>query len=782
MDHTTGPLLVLAGPGTGKTRLLTHRIAGLIQRELAYPAEITAITFTRKASTEIRERVEHLLGQDVADLTIATIDALAYAILYAESKNKPVKVADEWESAKLVSQAIEQVRLDRRVWTVRRLMSDIARAKDTGQSYADILIQGKGYHDPLLAYAALAADPSNTLALTAIVQSPSRGIDVESWQKIKHGRELITIDMLGEAMMPDVGLPVHIVEMVYDVITLASDELPQKAQELTAIQFVDYVLDRTGYTRWLAATDRADDLAPHIRHLRDVAYQHHTVAAFVQAMEAQANQYRLAVGRVYEAYQQLLSKAGQIDFNDLPIKAAEVLRRDEGIAAFHRARARFILVDEYQDTSRSQYVLVKALTGDECNITCVGSPAQAIYAWRGADPEFLLRMFRQDYPDAREIVLRDNYRSTQAILAAASSVVNGKYPDAKGLVPQREAGELVVVGRFDTETQMAEYVASQVRRWHDGSTARPSGSADLTEASPRSELAEVAEPARHWNECAVLYRTNQQSDAIQAALVAAQVPYSLPEGQITMLERPEVKHLLAYAALAVSQDDELALTTIVNVPPRQIGAASLQKIKHGHELVSLDLLSAAMNPECGLRDVTVASIYDLLTLVCDDLPQKASVLAPPEFLDYVLDRTGYSQWIAQDLDYHKKAANLKWLRYRAGEFDSVAEFVSAMKTMESQQLETPRGVNLNTIHGVKGLEYSIVFIVGMEEGKLPHRQSLKLHSDPEEERRLCYVGMTRAKECLYLFGSRTERVNGHFERISPSRYLADIPTSMTTRF
>jgi DNA helicase-2/ATP-dependent DNA helicase PcrA len=280
----------------------------------------------------------------------------------------------------------------------------------------------------------------------------------------------------------------------------------------------------------------------------------------------------------------------------------------------------------------------------------------------------------------------------------------------------------------------------------------------------------------------VLYRTNQQSDAIQAALVAAQVPYSLPEGQITMLERPEVKHLLAYATLAVSQDDELALTTIVNVPPRQIGAASLQKIKHGHELVSLDLLSAAMNPECGLRDVTVAGIYDLLTLVCDDLPQKASAFAPPEFLDYVLDRTGYNQWIAQDLDYHKKAASLKWLRYRAGEFDSVAEFVRAMKTMESQQLETPRGVNLNTIHGVKGLEYAIVFIVGMEEGKLPHRQSLKLHSDPEEERRLCYVGMTRAKECLYLFGSRTERVNGHLERISPSRYLADIPTTVTRRF
>jgi hypothetical protein len=138
-----------------------------------------------------------------------------------------------------------------------------------------------------------------------------------------------------------------------------------------------------------------------------------------------------------------------------------------------------------------------------------------------------------------------------------------------------------------------------------------------------------------------------------------------------------------------------------------------------------------------------------------------------------------SRWIAQGLDYHKKSASLQWLRYRVGEFDSVAEFLHAMKTMESQQLETPRGVNLNTIHGVKGLEYATVFLIGMEEGKLPHRQSLKLHSDPEEERRLCYVGMTRAKECLYLFGSRTERVNGHIERVSPSRYLADIPPPAT---
>jgi DNA helicase-2/ATP-dependent DNA helicase PcrA len=553
-------------------------------------------------------------------------------------------------------------------------------------------------------------------------------------------------------------LPIHVVETVCDVITLASDELPSKATELAPAAFLDYVLERTGYAQWLADTGRIHDLADHIRHVRECASGHGTLAEFVRAMEAQANQYRLAIGRVYEVYQQLLSKAGQIDFNDLPIKAAEVLRRDESIAAFHRARARFILVDEYQDTSRSQYALIKALTGSERNITCVGSPAQAIYAWRGADPEFLLKMFRQDYPDAEEIVLRDNYRSTQAILAAASSVVNGKYPDARGLVPQKDVGELVIVGRFDTETQMAEYVASEVRRWHD------------------------AESGRHWNECAVLYRTNQQSDAIQAAFTLAQVPYSLPEGQITMLERPEIKHTLAYASLAVSQDDELALTEIVNVPPRQIGAASLQKIKRGHELISLELLSQAVGEEVGLRLATVESILDLMTLVCDDLPQKAGALSPPEFLDYVLDKTGYSRWIAQDLDYHKKSASLKWLRYRAGEYDSVAEFVRAMKAMESQQLETPRGVNLNTIHGVKGLEYAVVFIVGMEEGKLPHRQSLKLHSDPEEERRLCYVGMTRAKECLYLFGSRTERVNGHVERVSPSRYLADIPTSVTKRF
>jgi superfamily I DNA/RNA helicase len=750
-------LLVLAGPGTGKTRLLTHRIAGLIQRELAYPAEITAITFTRKASTEIRERVEQLLAQDVADLTIATIDALAYAILYAESKNKPVKVADEWESAKLVSRAIEQVGLDKRVWTVRRLMSDIARAKDSGQSYADILIQSKGYHDPLLAYATLAADPTNTLALTAILQSPSRGIDLDSVRKIKRGQELVTTDLLGEAMLPDVGLPVHVVETVYDLITLVSAELPSKAAELTPVSFLDHVLERTGYSQWLVETGRIRDLADHIRHVRECASGHRTLPEFVRAVEAQANPYRLAIGQVYEVYQELLSKAGQIDFNDLPIKAAEVLWHDKSIAAFHRARARFILVDEYQDTSRSQYALIKALTSPERSITCVGSPAQAVYAWRGADPEFLLRMFRQDYPDAKEIVLRDNYRSTQAILAAASSVVNGKYPDARGLVPQKHVGERVIVGRFDTETQTADYVASEVQRWH------------------------AAEPGRHWNDCAVLYRTNQQSDAIQAAFTQAQVPYSLPEGQITILERPEVKHLLAYVSLAVNPDDELALTEIVNVPPRQIGAASLQKIKHGHELVSLDLLSAAMDPECGLRDVTAAGIYDLLTLVCDDLPQKASTLAPSQFLDYVLDKTGYSQWIAQDLDYYKKAASLKWLRYRAGEFDSVAEFVRAMKTMESQQLETPRGVNLNTIHGVKGLEYAVVFMVGMEEGKLPHRQALKLHSDPEEERRLCYVGMTRAKDRLYLFGSRTERVNGHVERISPSRYLADIPTSVTRR-
>ncbi len=751
-------MLVLAGPGTGKTRLLTRRIAGLIQRELAYPAEITAITFTKKASTEIRERVEQLLAQDVADLTISTIDALAYAILYAESKNKPIKVADEWESAKLVSQALEQVGLDKRVWTVRRLMSDIARAKDMGQSYADILIQGKGYHDPLLAYAALAVDPDDTLALTAIVQSRSHGIDTESQHKIKRGLELVTTDMLGEAMMPEVGLPIHIVEIVYDLITLASDELPSKAAELAPVSFLDHVLERTGYARWLVETGRIRDLADHIRHVKACASQHRTLSEFVQAMEAQANQYRLAIGKVYEIYQQLLSKAGQIDFNDLPIKAAEVLRLDESIAAFHRARARFILVDEYQDTSRSQYALIKALTGPERNITCVGSPAQAIYAWRGADPEFLLRMFRQDYPDAKEIVLRENYRSTQAILTAASSVVNGKYPDAKGLVPQKNVGELVTVGRFDTETQMAEHVASQLRHWHD------------------------TEHGRHWNDCAVLYRTNQQSDAIQAAFIQSQVPYSLPEGQITMLERPEIKHMLAYSSLAVNQDDELALTEIVNVPPRQIGAASLQKIKCGHELISLDLLSQSVGEEVGLRLATIESILDLMTLVCDDLPQKASALSPPEFLDYVLDKTGYGRWIAQDLDYYKKSASLKWLRNRSGEFDSVAEFVRAMKAMESQQLETPRGVNLNTIHGVKGLEYGVVFIVGMEEGKLPHRQALKLHSDPEEERRLCYVGMTRAKEQLYLFGSRTERVNGHIERVSPSRYLADIPTTVTRRF
>jgi len=432
------------------------------------------------------------------------------------------------------------------------------------------------------------------------------------------------------------------------------------------------------------------------------------------------------------------------------------LKRDESIAAFHRARARFILVDEYQDTSRSQYALIKALTGPERNITVVGSPAQAIYTWRGADPDWLLDAFRRDFP-AREIVLQDHYRCTPPILAAASSVVNGKYPDAHRLVPQKNGGEPIVLGRFDTESRMAGYVAGEIRRWRE------------------------AEPGRRWNECAVLYRTNRQSDAIQAALVQAGIPYSLPQGQITMLERAEIRHLMAYASLSLDSGDEMALTEIVDVPPRHIGAASLKKIRDGRELVSLDMLSAAVAPEVGLRPKTVEGILDLLGLVCDELPQKAAAMSPADFLTWLLDRTGYDQWIAGDIDYYKKRFNVKWLLNRAEDYDTVAEFVQAIRAMESQQLETPRGVLLSTIHAVKGLEFPLVFMVGMDEGKLPHHQALKLHSDPEEERRLCYVGMTRAQERLYLLGSRTERVNGHYRRVPGSRYLVDIPTSASRR-
>ncbi len=630
VDKIDGPLLVLAGAGSGKTRTLTYRIANLLDQGRVSPHGALAITFTRKAAWEMRRRLEELVGKDAADITAVTFHSLGFKLLSAEAGTlgyKPDKLAvyDAVEAQRLLHRAMQETNVNTTRWPLEEIAAIIERAKD------------------------------NLYGPNDFVRTPG--------------------DLFEES-----------------------------------------------------------------------------------------------IAKVYARYQELLKENNALDYGDLIRLSVKLLQENPGTLEFYQNLFRYVSVDEFQDTSFAQYQLVRLLVWRHRNLCCVGSPVQAIYSWRGADINNILERFRADFSDAPMVVLTQNYRSTATILDAAQSVVRD-LPYRENLRTENDQGSPVALISLNTDWDEANFIASEIKRLED-------------------------ERVCPLEDCAVLFRTRAQGRLLEQVFMHVGLPYTLV-GDFKFFERREVKDILAYLRFVHDMFDAAALQRIINRPPRGLGPAALQKLQRGEPELSFDALAGIQSRDDLPARVKQAAV-EFCDLVFDDLAMALKHQTLPEFFDYMLERTGYLTWIQKDPDAKRRVANLRLLRslttrYEHAGTDGQSEealgtFLADIATMSSEGgdpdvgLEVEgRGVTLATIHAVKGLEFPVVFVAGLEEGIFPHAKATRTPEGMEEETRLAYVAMTRAMSLLYLTHARSRVMGEEMKEHSPSRFLAAIPKQLIER-
>jgi len=625
--HAEGPLLLLAGAGSGKTRVITHRMAHLMHSLHVPGPAILAVTFTNKAADEMRQRVSQLLGGPHA------------------------------REAPLVSTFHS--------FCVRLLRRD-------GDRLADIR---PGFTRQFTIY-----DDDDQVAL---IKSIFRALGLDekfmqyramcSWISHKKSRKESPQDVYG-----------------------ASTE--QKTSQLASI---------------------------------------------------------------YEQYEARLRQANALDFDDLLLETVRLLAHDADLRHQYNRRFDFLMIDEYQDTNRSQYELMRLLSESHKNVGVVGDEDQSIYGWRGADIRNILD-FERDYPDATVIRLEQNYRSTKNILEAASAVVaNNKERKGKWLWTESGAGS--PLGRFEAYDgeQEALFIADTIDR--------------LLKANPEDRVA-------------VLYRTNFQSRQIEEALRRYGRDYVVLGG-FSFYQRAEVKDALAYLKALASPHDSVSLLRIINTPARGIGKSTIEQVEQyaaEHHLSVWQAIGRMLE-----ENLFPARAESALRAFRNMMAELAAMLATAQVhqvLEEILARTGYTQMLeaGKDADSESRLGNLNELVNAAAEAaergETVAEFLDhAALVSDTDQLDTAASVSLLTMHNAKGLEFPIVFIAGMEEGLFPHMRALDSNAAMEEERRLCYVGLTRAEKRLFLTHARFRRRwgGGETEASIPSRFLAEVPPALT---
>tara|TARA_B100001123_G_C15337478_1_gene1033422 strand:- start:480 stop:2717 length:2238 start_codon:yes stop_codon:yes gene_type:complete len=634
--HESGPLLILAGAGSGKTRVIAHRIAYLIGNGLADPEAVLAVTFTNKAAEEMRNRVEALLDIDCRRMWISTFHALCARVLRSDG-------------------------------------SHIGLSRDF---------------------------------------------------------------------------------VIYD----SSDQLAVIKQALREIGDDDGTLQpRAALSRISHAKNRMEEPEP--------------FTGSWHPLERQLSQLR-------EIYARELSNANALDFDDLLLKTVELFEHSETVRQRYGKRFQYLLVDEYQDTNRPQYLLIQRLAEQHRNLCVVGDPDQSIYKWRGADLQNILD-FEHDFPETTIIRLERNYRSTQTILDAASAVIaRNKNRPEKRLYTEREGGEKIRAYRAGDDLDEAEFISLTAR------------------AALQNNVDDFV---------AVLYRTNAQSRTIEDAMRRASIDYKIIGG-VRFYERKEVKSALAYLKLLLNPHNDVSLRRIINVPARRIGKGvmeSLQKVSLETHVDAAPLLAGLDSPELvdslwtrllqGLerrafpsRTLTALTAFRDLILELREVAQTESVSTT---LAKVLDRSGY----IQDLrDEHSEEAegrieNLMELVSAAREHEarnpdaSLTSFVDELSLLSDVDEEAgtrDAHVLMMTMHSAKGLEFQTVILAGLEDGLFPHARSRESESELEEERRLCYVGITRAQRQLVLTSAARRRSFGEYQSTEPSRFLDEIPLDL----
>jgi DNA helicase-2/ATP-dependent DNA helicase PcrA len=625
--HTEGPLLILAGAGSGKTRVITHRIAHIVTARRVPPSAVLAVTFTNKAANEMRERVAALLEGVRLDSTpnVSTFHSFC----------------------------------------VRMLRRD-------GDPLAQIR---PGFSRRFTIY-----DDDDQLA---IIKATYRALGLDEKEFIKYGAALSRIS--------------------------------------------------------------------HAKNLK----------------QGPADLYKLAVNpeseklaSVFERYEGALRAANALDFDDLLLEAVRLLRHDAATREAWNRRLSYVMVDEYQDTNRSQYELMRLLSESHRNVCVVGDEDQSIYSWRGADLRNILD-FEHDFPNARTIRLEQNYRSTKNILAAAGAVVeNNKARKGKKLWTEAAAGEMLgLYAAFDAENE-ALFVADQIEK--------------LLAAHPEDHVA-------------ILYRTNFQSRQLEEALRRCGRKYNIVGG-FSFYQRAEIKDAVAYLKLAVSNTDSASLLRIVNTPARGIGRTTVEQIERFAREKDVNLWDAIERivDDQGLSTRSQSSLVAFRNVI-QEISLVASSSPLPELVRFLLERTGYRKMLEQDRtpDAETRLENLNELVNAAAEAadrgETVSDFLDhAALVSEADAFDERAPVTLMTLHNAKGLEFPAVFLTGMEQGLFPHSRSMDSEAALEEERRLCYVGMTRARKRLVLTWAKYRRRygGGEQERSTPSWFLSEIPARL----
>jgi len=463
--------------------------------------------------------------------------------------------------------------------------------------------------------------------------------------------------------------------------------------------------------------------------------------------------FQKSVAQIYRLYETMRRQAGALDFDDLLIETVRLFKEQPDVRKKWQAKFKYILIDEYQDTNAAQYAIVKSLVNETQNICVVGDDWQSIYSWRGADFTNILN-FERDFPGATIVKLEQNYRSTGAILEAAHNIIskNVQRTDKKLWTAEGAGAPVQIYGAYD-EAEEAHMVASRIS-------------------------SQVMIGARDYHDYAVLYRTNAQSYTLERALLQARVPYHIVGG-VRFYDRKEIKDIVAYLRLLYQPDDTMSFSRIVNVPTRGIGATSLEKFLLWQRASGMDIIAALANVG-QTSTLTSRARLALEKLAASLRPLQVMIeqdRTPGDIITKLVEATGYREFVQDGTPQAEdREANIGSLISDAQAFASVPDFLEEVALMSSMDSETKKdSVTLMTIHAAKGLEFPVVFIVGMEEGILPHaRIQDGGPAELEEERRLCYVGMTRAREELHLSYAYSRLQFGQRTYNPVSRFLSDL--------
>jgi DNA helicase-2/ATP-dependent DNA helicase PcrA len=622
--HGDGPLLVLAGAGSGKTRVLTYRIADLIHTRGVAPGQILAVTFTNKAAGEMRDRLARLLGPSVSRaLWIGTFHATCSRVLRLSGAAAGIDprfvIYDEDDQRTLMRELVRDLDVDERQFPPAAVLAEIGRAKND----------------------------------------------------------------------------------LVDHVTFAG-----------------------------RAETRRDSV----------------------------------IGRLYAAYERRLAECHALDFDDLLVRAVRLFREHPDVLAQYQTRFRHLLVDEYQDTNHTQYVLVNLLAQRHRNLCVVGDDDQAIYRWRGADVRNILE-FERDYPEVRIVRLEQNYRSTQRILQAASAVIrhNPRRHTKTLWTANAEGTPVTLYEAFDGYDE-ARYIGGQIR-------------------------AHVASGGRA-GDIVVLYRTHAQSRQLEEMFLRLGIAYQIAGG-LRFYERAEIKDMLAYLRLAYNPADEVSLRRVLNVPRRGLGDATVRRLEAWARAEGISLWEALHRPgDAGVGPQARRALGEFAGIV-ETLVARAAAHPARDVLRVALDLTGYRRMLEAEKTEEARgrlenldelAAVAKEVEETTGEgtLDAFLQHL-ALQTDTDTLDERPDRVTLMTLHSAKGLEFPIVVLAGLEEGLFPHARAAEQEVSLEEERRLCYVGMTRAKSRLLLTYARQRTSYGTARPGAPSRFLEEIPEELLER-